>query len=520
MKNMQPKQAVIYVRVSTGKQADQGASLDNQERACNEWALRNGVLARKLFREEGASAKTLKRPVMAEMLAFIDDNYKDIDFVIVYQMDRLARNMNDFVDFTRSMHEYGIEIRDSSSQMVSGESDELIQGVQALLAQHDNRLKSRRVTETMKRHASDGHRMHKAPYGLKNIRDEAGRPTVEPVPQIADNIAYLLAEYAKGMFNKGQMIQEARRIGLTQANGKEMSPQLLSKMLRQPLYAGLEKSKLTDGQIIPSSFEGIVPEWVYYTNQQLLESRKESKTEGYKVISAEYVLRKFVRCEACGKPLRGSASTGRSGKRYPRYHCTFKDCKSAHILPEELHEQYLELLTHIRTDENMQDFLKTMIVRVWRDEAKSMRQRRAKVRERIDKLAEERIDAAEGVVTRKITFEEKETLVNRISQNMTKLKAEAQKLDHLVGTKEEAIEYAIKYMGNAPRLWNNASPEMKVKFQYMIFPKGIPYNLQTNVFGTAEMSPLFTLAGIKKDSPVSDESMMVIPRGVEPRFPG
>ena len=55
------KRAIAYVRVSTNKQVD-GASLDNQEERCHEWALRNGVLIKRTFREEGVSAKTTDRP--------------------------------------------------------------------------------------------------------------------------------------------------------------------------------------------------------------------------------------------------------------------------------------------------------------------------------------------------------------------------------------------------------------------------------------------------------------------------
>lgn len=520
MKAMKPKQAVIYVRVSTDRQAEQGVSLDNQERACQEWALRNGVLVTKLFREEGASAKTLKRPMMTQMLEYIEEHDKEIDFIIVYQIDRLSRNMNDFVDFNRMLFQKGIELRDSSSQLVAGDSDELIQGMQALLAQHDNKLKSKRVKENMKRHASDGYRMHKAPYGLRNIRDESGHPTVESVPEVADTIAYLLTEYAKGVSTKARLLNEARRIGLKQANGKPMSPQFIDKMLKQPLYAGLEKSTLTDGQVIPSVFEGIVPEWVYYTNQQLLGSRTRSHTEGYLLVRPEYVLRKFVRCEACNKPLRGSASTGRTGKRYPRYHCSTPTCHSAHINPDELHEQFLDLLTNVRPDEKKLAFLKTMIVRVWRDEVKTMRLRRSKVRNQIDKLGEERIDAAESVAKGEITSDEKTAITNRIKQRVTKLNSEAQKLDRLIGTREEAIDYAIAYMGNGPKLWDTASPAMKVQFQRMIFPEGLTYNLQSNVFGNIHLSHLYTFANIKKNPSTKDESLLVIPPGIEPGLPG
>ena len=61
---MNPKTAIIYVRVSTSEQADRGVSLDNQERACHDWAFRNQVQTLKVFREEGISAKTLNRPEM------------------------------------------------------------------------------------------------------------------------------------------------------------------------------------------------------------------------------------------------------------------------------------------------------------------------------------------------------------------------------------------------------------------------------------------------------------------------
>ena len=271
-KTIIPKKAVIYVRVSTGRQAEEGASLDNQERACQEWALRNHVLVLKLFREEGASAKTLKRPQMQEMLKYIGEHASEVDYLIVYQMDRLTRENIDFVELIKFLAQNKVELRDSSSQLEASISDELVRNMQVALAQHDNRLKSQRVTENMKRHAADGYRMHHAPIGLRNVRDALNRPTVEPVQPVADHIAYLLTEFATGTATKGQLLQHARRVGLTQRNGKPMSYQYIDKMLRQPLYAGLEKNVLTDGQIIPSAFAGIVPDWVYYTNQQLLEN--------------------------------------------------------------------------------------------------------------------------------------------------------------------------------------------------------------------------------------------------------
>lgn len=60
------RKAIAYIRVSTAGQVD-GASLGTQERRCQEWALQNGVLMTRTFREEGVSAKTTDRPKLQEI---------------------------------------------------------------------------------------------------------------------------------------------------------------------------------------------------------------------------------------------------------------------------------------------------------------------------------------------------------------------------------------------------------------------------------------------------------------------
>lgn len=513
---MNPKHALVYVRVSTSEQADRGVSLDNQERACNEWAFRNGVQVLKLFREEGVSAKTLARPQMQQMLDYIADHASEIDYVIVYQIDRLTRSLGDFSDLIRFLGKYKVELHDSTSGIEVNESDELLQAIQAVLAQHDNRLKSKRVTENMKRHASQGFRMNQAPYGLRNIRDTLGRPTLEPVEPIAGKIKHLLKEYSTGAYTKGQLLREAQRTGLTQPNGKPMIYQYLDKLLRQPIYAGLERNSFTDGQIVASTFKGLVPEWVFYANQMLLDERKKSKVEGYKNIHPDFPLRKFILCAKCSQPLRGSSSTGRSGKKYPRYHCTTPSCHSAHTSPDDLHKQWMAHLQQLSPTQGRLKLVETIIIRVWHDEVKNMRLRRDQITKAADALDEERISAAEKVATGELTKAEKEAVVQRVNEKLVGLRRELNDLNKNIGTKQEAIEYAVNYIGNAARLWDNASPEGKQIFQRMVYPEGLPYDLTKKQFGTAPMSALYNLVADKKDPSELDESHLVTPAGVEP----
>lgn len=78
----------------------------------------------------------------------------------------------------------------------------------------------------------------------------------------------------------------------------------------------------------------------------------------------------------------------------------------------------------------------------------------------------------------------------------------------------------MRFMSNAPRIWSNASIEHQIIYQHLVFPEGLGYDLTTNKFGTPKMSALYTLANIKKDPSKSDESLLVIPRGIEPLLPG
>ena len=58
--------AVIYVRVSTADQVE-NLSLDTQEQRCREFCKRQGLKVERVFREEGASAKTTERQKLQEM---------------------------------------------------------------------------------------------------------------------------------------------------------------------------------------------------------------------------------------------------------------------------------------------------------------------------------------------------------------------------------------------------------------------------------------------------------------------
>ena len=84
----QPR-AAIYCRVSSEAQED-GASLDEQERICRDYAAQHGLAVVDVYREV-YDGEEIERPVLRQLLAA--GKRGDADAVIVWKQDRLGRGI-------------------------------------------------------------------------------------------------------------------------------------------------------------------------------------------------------------------------------------------------------------------------------------------------------------------------------------------------------------------------------------------------------------------------------------------
>lgn len=81
------KRAVIYARVSTDEQT-KGYSLQTQVESCKQYAAERGYILLHIFSEDYSGA-SLDRPELNNVRDFLAN--EDVDVVIVYDVDRLAR---------------------------------------------------------------------------------------------------------------------------------------------------------------------------------------------------------------------------------------------------------------------------------------------------------------------------------------------------------------------------------------------------------------------------------------------
>ena len=84
------KRAVVYARVSTGRQAEADLSIPDQIRQAEHWCQQNGVALTHRYLEPGASGTDENREVFQEMLADARRKPRPFDTVLVHSFSRFC----------------------------------------------------------------------------------------------------------------------------------------------------------------------------------------------------------------------------------------------------------------------------------------------------------------------------------------------------------------------------------------------------------------------------------------------
>ena len=80
-----------YCRVSTDNQKEEG-TIEIQEIALSDYCSVNGYELIKVFKDEGVSGGLVDRPGLAELFSYLEE-HEDIDGVVIFKLDRLARDL-------------------------------------------------------------------------------------------------------------------------------------------------------------------------------------------------------------------------------------------------------------------------------------------------------------------------------------------------------------------------------------------------------------------------------------------
>ena len=113
--------AVIYARYSSDNQRE--ASIEGQIRECTAFAEKNGITVLRHYIDRAISAKTDNRPEFQNMIK--DSNKKLFDMIIVWKLDRFARNRYDSARYKAQLKRNGIKVV-SATEVISDGAEGII----------------------------------------------------------------------------------------------------------------------------------------------------------------------------------------------------------------------------------------------------------------------------------------------------------------------------------------------------------------------------------------------------------
>ena len=374
--------AVIYVRVSTKEQTE-NLSLPTQLRSCEEYCQRQGYQILERFKEEGESGKTADRTELQNLLKYCRTNKGKVHFVVVYNLTRFAREKYDHFALRAHLKSLGISLRSATEPIDDTSTGKLMEGVLAAFAQFDNDVRSERTRAGMRAALELGRWTFRAPLGYLNAPKWSDK-TLIPDPERAPLVTRAFEEFASGRHTKQEVLRFVTDLGLRTGRGQPLNPQSFALILRNPLYVGTVTSP-ESGISGKGKFDPLISEDTFYRVQAILSGRVVVGGQRRRN-HPDFPLRVFVRCEACGRPLTGSWSKGRSG-RYAYYHCQPR-CRAVYVTKEKLEGVFVDELRRLEPSAAYMRFVKDRIVLAWTERCYDARDRVVEIERRLSTLRE------------------------------------------------------------------------------------------------------------------------------------
>ena len=149
---------VMYIRVSTSRQAEEGDSIENQQRAAEKWAKSRGHTIIKTYIEEGSSAFNDKRTVFPRMIDDILTGRVQCDYILVYHSSRFYRVNHVREDIeNKLLSTCGLRVRSITEPVSEDDDMEFMQrNFVGVFNEYQSRQNSRQVTDAMNGAARQG----------------------------------------------------------------------------------------------------------------------------------------------------------------------------------------------------------------------------------------------------------------------------------------------------------------------------------------------------------------------------
>lgn len=301
--------AVIYARYSSSNQREE--SIAGQLRDCHAYAERNGYTIINEYTDSALTGRSDQRPAFQKMIS--DSESRTFETVIVWKLDRFARNRYDSAMYRNKLKKNGVRIVSAMENISDSPEGIILEGLMESLAEYYSANLAENVKRGLYDSALERKILGQPTFGYKRGTD--GKYEIDP--ETAPIIQRVFQEYSRGVPYM-QIVADLNRDGLKTIKGKPFNKNSLWRMLQNKKYIGVYRYK---DIIDPNGIPPIIEKELFDKVQAELKVRSKTKIRVDQNSDQSFILAGYLYCGECGQPMTGETATSATGRKYKYYSC-------------------------------------------------------------------------------------------------------------------------------------------------------------------------------------------------------
>ena len=403
------KLALIYCRVSTQKQSDEGTSLGSQAESCLEYAKSHGLTVAKTTKEVFSGAEMFDRPKLA--IDREEIRAGKYSAIIIHSIDRLSRNIAHLAIIEEECRRAGCELHFVTENLDSSAEGKLLHSVKAYVAEverlkiRERSVRGKRAKLLMGKPVLTGSPL----YGYAHNSDSTGYVIDESeaiiVRRIFDSILSGIGTHTLAKILNAEGIPSPFS-GIRP--GSLWTQATLFRLVKNPSYKGLEirnRYKRIEGSAYinrPSDEhiklpDGVRPVIIDESTWEQAQGRlKSNRGDAARNQKRFYLLRGMITCGNCQRRM-NAVYTKHGRNEYHYYRCASIDVPYKHDCPGN----------HIKVSD--------LDAWVW-DRAKEALKNPTQIKEQLKRLIESQSDSglANDLTSTKQLYAKKEAQLKKL----------------------------------------------------------------------------------------------------------
>jgi len=458
--------AALYLRVSTGRQADNDLSIPDQRRQAKAYCASRGWEIAADYVEPGTSATDDRRPEFQRMIDAATGKPPTFDVILVHSFSRFFRDQFQLEFYVRRLAKSGVRLVSITQELGDDPMSNMIRQIMALFDEYQSKENAKQTLRAMKENARQGFWNGALPpigYRIVEAAEQRGhrtKKTLEVDPIQAETVRLIFRLAREGNGSSGSMgvksiAKHLNESGIRTRDGGRWGVDAVHKGLIRTAYIGRHRfntkfwktrERKPEAEVVEMAVPPIIDQAEFEAVQMLLKSRSPALTAP-RVVSGPTLLTGICFCAACGGAM--TLRTGKSG-RYRYYTCSTKarqgetGCKGRTVPMEKLDSVVAEHIEHrLLQPKRLKEVLSAVLHR-----------RKERAERRTAHIAELRKRAAEAEAKLKRLYDAIENGIADVSDLMLK-----ERVTELKAIRDQARSDAERAEGALDRARPSVTPQ-------------------------------------------------------------